>query len=65
MINVRTKDRFGRHRDPLARLTPAELSDYAERAAILEHEAGLTQPEAERQALLCVLKARGLPWVQN
>ena len=65
MINVRGKDRFGRHRDPLAGLTPAEMSDYQERAAILEHEAGLTQPEAERRALLDVLKARGFSWVQQ
>lgn len=63
--SARPADRTGRQRDPLATLSPAERSDYEERASIMEYEGGLTQPEAERQALLLVLKARGFSWVQN
>ena len=44
-------------RDPLARLTEAERADFEERAAIMEFEGGLPRAEAERRALLLVLKA--------
>lgn len=63
--SARPADRTGRQRDPLATLSPAERSDYEERAALMQFDGGLTQPEAERQALLCVLKARGFSWVQQ
>ena len=39
-------------------LTPAEREDYAERAAILEFDAGLPRAEAERRALAIVLGKR-------
>ena len=51
-------------RNPLATLTPAERSDYEERAAVMEHEGELPRCEAERRALLIVLQARGTSWVQ-
>ncbi len=41
------------------RLTPAEREDYAERAAILEYDAGLSRAEAERRAVALVLAKRG------
>ena len=41
-----------------APLTPAEREDYAERAGILEHDAGYPRPEAERRALAIVLAKR-------
>jgi hypothetical protein len=34
-----------------APLTPAEREDYEERAAILEHDAGLPRAESERRAI--------------
>lgn len=40
-------------------LTPAEREEWAERAAILEHDAGLSRAEAERQAMAMVLGKRG------
>jgi hypothetical protein len=40
------------------RLTAAERDDYEERAAIMEHDGGLSRAEAERQALARVLAAR-------
>lgn len=39
-------------------LTPAEREEWAERAAILEHDAGLSRAEAERQAMAIVLGKR-------
>jgi len=33
-------------------MTADQHEDYQERAAILEHEAGLSQDEAEREAML-------------
>ena len=41
-----------------APLTPAEREDYEERAGILEYEAGLSRPEAERRALEMVIAKR-------
>lgn len=38
-----------------ASLSPADRYDYDERAAIMEFEAGLARPEAERLALAEVL----------
>jgi hypothetical protein len=39
--------------------TPAQREDYEERAAILEFEAGLSRPEAERlAALMCFPRPR-------
>ena len=46
-----------------AALTPAELDDYSERAAILEYDAGLTRAEADRQAMALVLAKRERPEV--
>jgi hypothetical protein len=43
-------------------LTDAEREDYEERAAILEHEAGMGRSVAEAEALRAVLAKRdGLP----
>lgn len=39
-------------------LTPAEREDYAERAAILEYDAGLPRAEAERRAMEMVMGKR-------
>lgn len=41
-----------------APLTPAELEDFAERAAIIEYEAGLPRAEAERRAMDLVIGKR-------
>jgi hypothetical protein len=51
-------------RDPRETLTADERSDYEERAAIMEYEGGLERAEAERFALLAVLKARNVSRVQ-
>lgn len=39
-------------------LTPAEREDFEERAAIIEYEAKVPREEAERRALICVLRDR-------
>lgn len=39
-------------------LTPAELEDFTERAAILEYEAGVPRAEAERRAMEMVVAKR-------
>jgi len=39
-------------------LTPAEREEWAERAGIIEYEAGLSRAEAERQAMAIVLGKR-------
>lgn len=41
----------------VAQLTPAQRSDYEERAAILEFDANIPRVEAERMALVLVLRA--------
>lgn len=51
-------------RDPHETLTADEYSDYEERAAILEFDANFDRAEAERLALLAVLKARNVSRVQ-
>ena len=52
----------GQCRDSLPRegksMTECERSDYEERAAILEFEAGMTRAEAEAMAWAAVVKAR-------
>jgi hypothetical protein len=44
--------------DAKATLTGAEREDYEERAAILEHEAGMSRTIAEYEALKAVLAKR-------
>lgn len=39
-------------------LTPEEVEDAEERAAILEHDAKIPRDEAERQALEIVMRRR-------
>ena len=45
-------------RKPHPGLTPAELEDYEERAAIIEHLAVVPRGEAERQAMAIVIGRR-------
>ncbi len=42
----------------VADLSPDEREDYEERAAIIEYEGKLPRAEAERAALVAVLRAR-------
>jgi hypothetical protein len=44
--------------DAKASLTDAEREDYEERAAILEHDAGMSRTIAEYEALKAVLAKR-------
>lgn len=46
-------------------LSEREQADYEERAAILEFDAGLSRPEAERRARQMVMAARRLPAISK
>ncbi len=48
-------------RNPKLILTEDEQEAYEERAAILEYDAGMTRPEAERMALEAVIRRRYPP----
>lgn len=45
-------------RNPKLILTEDELEAYEERAAILEYDAGMTRPEAERMSLEAIIRRR-------
>lgn len=45
------------------KVPPEYREEFEERAAIMEHEAGMTRKEAERRAAMRILQREGLQWI--